>query len=356
MEINQAKQKLDSLIKKSRVHLYKPIQIAEILNKSRLESSALNITDLSTYRNASKKWRDVICDKFIGRSSSSSQKYQDDLFNENAIPSTALISLDSENKRKNGIVEKYIYLHLQKRLFQIEHALDYCINSSKSDFNLNIFIQSFYEEAGLKRSIDKIFEIIVYALFEALITSMKVKVDIYLSDNGKEIFNSFPEFCEKVLCFKNPKERMTIDAHFNRVGITNAADRGLDMYANFGSVVQIKHLSLDEKLAQDIVGTVSSNRIIIVCKKAEEKVITSLLNQIGWKDRIQSIITLEELVIWYERALRGKHSNVLGDGVLSLLSNEIKNEFPMLGKAKEFDEFKKQRGYNNLKEDNDWKV
>jgi hypothetical protein len=82
----------------------------------------------------------------------------------------------------------------------------------------------------------------------------------------------------------------------------------------------------------------------------------SKLNQIGWKNRIQSIITLEELVIWYERALRGKYCDILGDAVLSLLSAEIKNEFPMLGKSKEFNEFKQQRGYNKLNKVDFWKV
>ena len=354
MEITIAKQKLDSLIKKSRVHLYKPIQIAEILNRSRLGADGLDLASLPTYRNISKKWRDLICDKFIGRSSSSSQKYQDDLFNDNAIPSNVLIALNEENIKKQGIVEKYIYTHLQQRLFQIENALDYCLSNSKDEFRLDKFINSFHVEAGLKRSIDKIFEIVVYALFEALITTMKVKVDIYIAKEGTEIFNSFPEFCKKVLCFESNK-KMTIDAHFNRVGVTNAADRGLDMYANFGSVVQIKHLTLDEELAGNIVGTVSSNRVIIVCKKAEEKVITSLLSQIGWGDRIQSIITLEELNNWYNMALRGKHANILGDNVLSLLSNEIKNEFPMLGKAKEFENFKSERGYEKI-QDSFWQL
>ena len=36
-------------------------------------------------------------------------------------------------------------------------------------------------------------------------------------------------------------------ANINRIGVTNAADRGLDMWANFGPAIQIKHLSLNEK-------------------------------------------------------------------------------------------------------------
>lgn len=353
VQISVAKEKLDSLIKKSRVHLYKPIQIAEILYQSRLGTEGLNVASLPTYRNLSKKWRDEVCDNFIGRSSSSSQKYQDDLFNSNAIPPEVLVSLNIENINKNGIVEKYIYAQLQQRLFQINNALDYCLKCPREQFKLSQFIEGFYAESGLKRSIDKIFEIVVYALFETLITSMHVKIDVYADKDGSDIFEYFPEFCKKVLCFSSAK-RVTVDAHFNRVGVTNAADRGLDMYANFGSVVQIKHLTLDEDLAQDIIGTVTSNRIIIVCKKIEEKLIRSLLNQIGWTSRIQSVITLEELNSWYDRALRGNYSSTLGNKVMSLLAREIESEFPMLGKAKQFNEFKKARGYHKIKDDNFW--
>ena len=81
------------------------------------------------------------------------------------------------------------------------------------------------------------------------------------------------------------------------------------MWANFGPAIQIKHLSLDEKLAEKIVTTITSDRIVIVCKDSEESVIKSLLNQLGWKSRIQSIITESELITWYEKALKGSFSN-----------------------------------------------
>lgn len=52
------KQALDSLIKKSRVHFYKPIQIAEILHRNRVDG--LNVDDLNNYRSPSKRWRDEV--------------------------------------------------------------------------------------------------------------------------------------------------------------------------------------------------------------------------------------------------------------------------------------------------------
>ena len=118
------------------------------------------------------------------------------------------------------------------------------------------------------------------------------------------------------------------DAKVYRVGITNAADRGLDMYSNWGPAIQIKHLSLDEELAENIVTSISSDRIVIVCKDAERKLILSLLTQIGWRSHIQSIITENDLIKWYEKALRGTFRELIGDKLLACLCGEIAEEFP----------------------------
>ncbi|MDE7290406.1 MAG: HaeII family restriction endonuclease, partial [Treponemataceae bacterium] len=81
----EAKNALDKVIEKSRVHLYKPIQIAEILYRARTDKS-LDLLDLEQYRTKSKKWRDDMSMPLLGRICTSSAKFQDNLFDENAIP------------------------------------------------------------------------------------------------------------------------------------------------------------------------------------------------------------------------------------------------------------------------------
>ena len=56
-----------------------------------------------------------------------------------------------------------------------------------------------------------------------------------------------------------------------------------------------------------------------------------MLNQIGWKSRIQSIVTEEELILWYEKALRGKYASELSQSLLTTLQEEMQNEFPSIG-------------------------
>lgn len=346
MTILEAKQALDKIISKGRVHLYKPIQIAEILYRDRT-SGDIDLSDLNTYRNASKKWRDIVCLRFLGRTSTSSARYQDDVFNESAIPPSVLKLLGAENRKHNGIIEKYIYDRFEQRFSKMSRALSYCNTHDKNNFQVIEFINLFWNEPGLRRSIDKIYEIVVYALFSTIIECLKVKVTIEADETKQQLLEEFSDFAKRVIGLSSERSKKTVNARINRVGVTNAADRGLDMWANFGMVIQIKHLSLTEELAENIVTSVSSDRIVIVCKNSEEKLIVSLLTQIGWKSKIQSIITENDLVTWYEKALRGTFAKEMGDKVLSILSDEILLEFPVTNYT-DFNDFKHDRGYDSI--------
>jgi type II restriction enzyme len=204
-------------------------------------------------------------------------------------------------------------------------------------------------EPGLKRSIDKAYEIVVYALFAVLVDQLGVKVCVSSDPNSAALLKEFDSFAEKVIGISAKNPQLTLPARLNRVGLTNAADRGLDMWSNFGPAVQIKHLALDEELAGEIVESVSADRIVIVCKSAEAMTILSVLNQVGWKARIQSIITEDDLSSWYDKALRGKFSGKLGVPLMKTLVAEFKSEFPSTDGV-EFEKFFTGRGYDRLKD------
>lgn len=341
-----AKKSIDSLIKKSRVHLYKPIQIAEILYRDRIEKD-IDLSNVETYRINSKKWRDVICLRFVGRLSTSSAKYQDDIFSEKAVPPNILVMLGDINRSNNGIVEAYIYRCFHDRIAQMSTGLDYCIKHDESKFSLQEFLDLFWHEPGLKRSIDKIYEIVVYSLFSALVDAIGVTIEVSMNPSKNDILLEFEDFAKSVIGLTSHQNSFKLNAKIHRVGVTNASDRGLDMFANFGLIIQIKHLSLTEELAEGIANSVTGDRIVIVCKDSEQKLIISLLTQIGWKARIQSIITESELLNWYERALRGTFSKELGPALLNNIKNEIQLEFPTTNNT-DFLNFLNDRGYDTL--------
>ena len=353
MDNKTAKDHLDTVIRKARVHFYKPIQIAEILHRDRIEKD-IDLGDLETYRTPSRKWRDIISLRFIGRISTSSARYQDDLFNPNATPPAVLVHLGKINRNSNGAVETYIYTALRDRLSQMSSGLSAVLQADSNSFTLKGFIDNFTRTPGLSRSVDKIFEIVVYALFSTLLEVLEVKIGVQINNINATILSEFSDFTEKVLGLSTHTPEMYQEAKVYRVGVTNAADRGLDMWANFGVAIQIKHISLTPTTVEDISSGISADRIIIVCKESEKDVLVSVLKQFGSTSRIQSVITEDELDVWYETALRGKSSELIGGKILEKLANEIKVEFPSTNP--EFADFFNTRGYHRLTSIDPWQV
>lgn len=343
------KEALDKVLNKGRVHFYKPFQIAEILKKAR-EGELSDLGDLESYRNTSKKWRNDVSMLLVGRVSTSSARYQDDVFNDSAMPPKLLKKLGGYNK--SGAVEAYIYLKFKEKLGRLGEVRDYLCRSEPSSFTFDHFIESFESSPGLKRSVDKIYEISVYALFSTIIRALNLQITLEMLNPDKEILSEFSDFLIKVAGIKSGFESVAVPAKLFRVGVTNAADRGLDMWCNFGPAVQVKHLTLTEELMGDISDTVSSDKIVIVCKDVEKNVIELVSDQIGIGDRIQGIVTFSMLKTWYDKCVSAKFHDTLGSNLLEDLKREFNAEFPSFANI---DEFISARGYDKINMPDEWK-
>lgn len=179
-----AKEALDRLIDKQRVALYKPIQLAEILYRVRRGELSVNDIhhNLEAYRNPSKRWRDVVTRLLINQVSTSSQKYQDNLFKSNAIPPATLVVLAEENNLYEGVVERYIYRKFREKQQRILRLDELLVKAVVHEFDLTEFLSEFTYERGIRRSIDKAYEIVVYALFNTLVRHLRVKGNNIFSD------------------------------------------------------------------------------------------------------------------------------------------------------------------------------
>ncbi len=348
----KSKSALDKIIKKSRVHLYKPIQIAEILHHYRLSNEA-NLNELESYRNISKKWRDEITKILIGRICTSSQKFQDNLFEDNAMPPRLLKELVEYNTKNKGIVENYIYHQLFARLTMVYDAFTYIDKSTTDSFSLKEFLSLFTRKPGLKRSIDKAYEITVYALFSTIVRALKVELSLSIKNVDLSILSDFEAFVKLVLGLSEEQKQINIPAKLFRVGVTNAADRGLDMWANFGPAIQVKHISLTEELAEDVSDNLSADKIVLVCLDGEKETIEKVMNQLPFSPRIQGIITLSDLMNWYSICLSKKYNKTLGKFLLSDLKREFNNEFPSTSALMPF---LKERGYDIKQLTGDWSI
>lgn len=350
--VKKAKDRLDSIINKSRVDLYKPIQIAEVLRRSRLQGD-INVKDRDTFQNPSTHWRNEVTKRLLHKISTSSANYQHDIWNAKAMPPEILSILDVENKRTNGDVECYIYLRFNERQETVAKIIKKLENTSPKDFQLKLLLHNFVTEKGIKRSIDKAYEIVAYCLFETVIVTMETRIKVSIPSENWGIFDEFSDLTSAILGLKSSNDTLEIPAHIYRVGVTNSADRGLDMWANFGPAIQVKHLTLDDNLAQSIVDQIESDHIVIVCRDVDAEVIKTVTKQISWGRRVRGIVTESQLVDWYERCMRGQFAKKLGEPLLESLVDGFKAEFPQ---AEAIIDFLQERQYITDSIDELWKI
>jgi hypothetical protein len=352
MNLNQAKDKLDNVIKKGRVHFYKPFQIAEILRQHRI-GNLHDLSDLESYKNPSLKWRNSVSDVLVGRSSNSSAQYQHNLFNQNACPPEALVALGDFNRANNGVVEAYIYRMFESKVSSIGSILSHIREATTETFDLERLVDTFERKPGLKRSIDKVFEITVYALFSTVVRALNLQVSLSIQNCDEELVEEFSGFLEKVVGLEKGNTSITLPASLFRLGSTNAADRGLDMVANFGPAIQVKHLTLDQDAIADICEGLTADRIVIVCKDIEVTIVDAMITQLGLTDRLQGLVTFSDLKEWYATCLSPSHRATLGESLLRDFIREFTEEFPSLDGL---EGFLKDRGYDTTTLPTAWSV
>jgi hypothetical protein len=352
MKIQEAKKKLDTVIKKGRVHFYKPFQIAEILRRHRLDEVA-DLSDLESFKNPSLRWRNEVSIQLVGRSSNSSAQYQHNLFDDNACPPEALVALGKYNKRYDGIVEAYIYKMFEAKVASIGEILRSVRKATPETFDLEQLVETFERKPGLKRSIDKVFEITVYALFNTVVRALRLQVSLTVGKVEPELLKEFSGFLEKVVGLKQGATSIVLSANLFRLGSTNAADRGLDIVANFGPAIQVKHLTLDADAIADICDGLTADRIVIVCKDTEVSILDGIIKQFGLSGRLQGLVTFSDLKNWYKTCLSKPYSKTLGCTLLQDFIREFKDEFPSLDRL---DGFMKERKYNTITLPKEWVI
>ncbi|ACB52548.1 putative type II restriction enzyme HaeII [Crocosphaera subtropica ATCC 51142] len=269
------------------------------------------------------------------------------------MPPEILKVLDDFNKKNLGIVEKYIYDKFKEKLGIISSIIQIVLVgvSCPNNFQLDNLLSLFRQEAGIKRSIDKCYEIITYSLLETVVNQLEAEITVKIPEKNYLLLQEFSDL-SKVLLNVNPdKPEWTELAHIYRVGVTNAADRGLDMWANFGPVIQVKHLTLNSAQVETIVDQIESDHIIIVCRDADASVISILMKQIGWGKRVRGIVKESQLIEWYNRCLRGKFSHQISQPLMNLLQKSFEEEFP---EVTEIIEFYQERQYTKIQLSQMW--
>ena len=351
--LEDAKERLDRIIAISRVDLYKPIQIAEVLYHSRLGNANIGILNLETYRNPSVHWRNAVSRRLLGKISTSSARYQHDVWAESAMYAELLDKLDEENKKTGGAVEKYIYLRFQERQETVGSLITLIESAIPQTFDIAALFEVFETNRAIRRSVDKVYEVVVYSLMETIVVELDAQVTISIPEDKSNLLVEFADIAKVLFGLPHGQRENKLAAHVYRAGITNAADRGLDMWSNFGPAIQVKHLTLNPTKAEEIVNQVEGGNIVVVCRAADKQVIETVIRQISWGSRVRGIVTQSELTSWYERCLRGNYSQLFAQKLLNRLSEEFKREF---ARALTITEFLEEREYLQVNSPELWQI
>ena len=325
MNKTQAVAKLDSVISKSRVEMYKPIQVAEVLHAARFDKS-IQLNNLETYRLQSKQLRDAVTRELLGKVSTSSAKFQDDIWNETAVPPEAMNVLGALNQ-KHGAVEEYIYQNVWLKnsfLILIRDNLD----TIKNIDDIHSLFAAFNED-GMRSSGDRLFEIFVVAVLQADISSLNVKIKF---EEDKLISGS--SSAERII---QAVQTLTHRLHFSRIGHTNAADAGLDIWSNFGAIVSVKNYKLDEQLARKVLEDTPIGQLVIACDSYTGEALEVLKKESI--DRSITLVTKNELMQDAKRLLGTQSS---AEEFLKVFLSNFDHEFP---RNTTLEVFMQNRGY-----------
>jgi|GEM_PF-1116214 len=346
----EAKQEIDTMINNARFRCFRPIRVAEILYHSRTEGG-FDLSDPQSYRVESGRWRDEVAEDLTGKGSSSSNSYQKDFLD---LISKALPALDDLNKQNPGVVENYIYTRLKEDKWGgLIDARSYINDADVANFSLEEYM-SFTEESGLQE--DALMEIAVYALFSAVADFLKAKAKLELENPDEEVLRDFEGFVKMFLGVDPSNPSLETMVRIHRAGFgTYSSDKGVDIGTNFGTMVQVKHVSLTKGTAQKVESQTYVDRIVVVCREADRDIIDNVAKQLGY-DKIRAIVTLRNLVEWYETAF-DEYQESIGESLLENLRTEFNDEFTEGSfRIPRMEEFMDERGYGEDQLEDMWAV
>ncbi len=327
MDLKAAKAKLDHVINIGRVEMYKPIQIAEVLHVARTSGEVV-LSDVETYRIKSRRWRDDVTLALFNKRSTSSARFQDDVWNETAVPPAAMVGLGAANA-SSGVVENYIYSFITEKNEELTAARSVIANLRSVSEVENLL--KVFESATLTSSADRLYEILATAIFKTELSRTTYTISVDRPRNSRRAA-TVDEFIDLVATSPMP---LVVD----RLGHTNAADAGLDIWTNFGVLINVKRRPLTSELLDQIVNDTPIGSLHIVCLEIERDATTRLKELRANGLRI-SITTKNDLMRSIQTLLSDRDSS---SAFVNTLVGSFDKEFPM---ARTLGNFAASRGYS----------
>lgn len=303
--------------------MYKPIQVAETL-RNLVKDPQYDPLDIESYRNLSREWRNAVTRELFGKVSTSSMRFQDDLWNDSALPPQALEKLLELNK-ENNVVEEYVYQHVywkNRKLIDLRKAI-----TEVEDYETFLELYREFDTPEFRSSQDRLFEVLSISTLQTNLDGINLKLRI----EGE--IEKLKGTSSSILVEFSHKRDMNLK--LGKLGHTNAADAGMDIWSNFGAIISVKNYHVDLNLYKQILDDTPIGDLVIICKTHDES-----LNELAKQsDRPLRFIKELELFEDVRNYFADKQKRT---SFLQLFTSFFDREFPL---AQSLEKFMNNRGY-----------
>lgn len=343
MDRSKAQDRLQRLIDKARSQFFKPILVAETLRLHRMDGLA--ITDRRLFKGPAVKALKAVALELFGRPVDLNYGYIDGAYEDGKLNPEALQQLARANK--SGEIERHIYAEMERRWGSYRDFTSKWERTAPAAFRVSEFIRDYEALVRLGNALGKLYEIVVYSLFRGVVEAAEGKIEFSLSEGKRDLLEALPDFCG-IFFDLNPGEfSVTREATIYRAGRAHASDSGIDMWANFGPVIQVKHRAgFTAEHAARVVRTVRCDRLIIICKTQERRQVEEFAELLDAHGYVR-ILEEDRVVEWYDALFSPRFVGDAGARIHAILLRELDDEFPIPSRDR-MQKFFEQRGYGPL--------
>jgi hypothetical protein len=176
---------------------------------------------------------------------------------------------------------------------------------------------------------------------------LDVQVMTTASAKGLQLVADDETLLAAVLGMPKGKPKQIVAGRLSRLGLTSAADGGVDIVSNFGFIAQVKHAALDDHHLLKLYGAVQIAGMTVVCRS-----VTFSSSSGSDRPNTALVITEDDLIRWSDRIVRGDFGLGAAEYLCESLALELRREFPACDPV-DFAAFMTERGYLDMPP---WKI